>query len=138
MFDLFTFILSDYRCPHCGSSLRFRRVKSIRIPLTRWKDDVTTSSYEVCPACAGKIKSDWHPAIIDDWLWMKRLAPGILIWIVALFMDFHPVAMMLGTVVLLAGFVAVLYYTVAERWQRPYYVLFDPLSEEVQPAPGPD
>jgi hypothetical protein len=57
-------------------------------------------------------------------MWGKRLAPGIVVWIVAIIMNFHPVVMMIGTVFLLIGFAAVVYYMVAERWRRPYYVEF--------------
>lgn len=125
MLDLLTFVLSDHRCPHCMHSLRFRLVRSKDTPATRWRAGVVATSYEVCPLCDGKIKSDWHPAVIDDWMWGKRLAPGLLLWIVAIVMNFHPVMMMVGTVVLLIGLAAVLHYMVAERWRRPYYVKFD-------------
>lgn len=130
MFDLLTFLLSDYRCPHCLHSLRFRWLKSKDIPVTPWKNGMVTTSHEVCPFCDGTIKSDWHPAVIDDWMWGKRLAPGILIWIVAIIMNFHPVMMMVGTVALLMGFVTLLHYMVTERWQRPYYVKFERAADE--------
>ena len=129
MFDLLTFALSDYRCPHCLHSLRFRFVRSKDIPMTLWKDGITTTSHGICPVCEGKIKADWHPAVIDDWMWGKRLAPGLLVWIVAIAMNFHPVAMMIGTVFLLIGFAAVLHYMVSERWQRPYYEKFEGVED---------
>lgn len=129
-FDLLTFVLADYRCPHCLHSLRFRLVKSKDIPTTPWKDGVIATYCEVCPICDGQIKSDWHPAILDDWMWGKRLAPGILIWIVAMIMDFHPGLMMIGTVILLIGFVTILHYMISERWRRPYYVTFDVTAED--------
>lgn len=132
MSDLLTFVLSDYRCPHCLNSLRLRWVKSQDMPATPWKEGVIATSHQVCPICDGKIKTDWHPAIVDDWLWGKRLAPGLVLWIVAIVMDFHPIMMIAGTVVLLIGFATVIYYMVSERWQRPYYVKFE------LPAGDPD
>jgi hypothetical protein len=124
-FDPLTFILSDYRCPHCLHSLRFRWVKSREIPVTPWRDSMTTTSCETCPVCGETIKSDWHPALIDDWMWGKRLAPGILIWIVAMLTGWHPIMLMAGTLALMIGFIMVVVYMVAERWQRPYYTKFE-------------
>lgn len=123
--DLLTFVLSDYRCPHCGCSLRFRWVRRKEIPITPWKNGTLTTSYEICPACNGKIKSAAHPAVIDDGLWARWLIPGIVIWVAAMMMHFQPVMMMVGTFALLMGCVALVYYMVAARWRRPYYVKFE-------------
>jgi hypothetical protein len=128
--DVLEFLLSDYRCPHCLSSLRFRWLKSTEIPMIRWKNGVLVDSHELCPVCAGKIKADSHPAVIDDWMWGKRLSPGIVVWVVAMIMDFHPVLMMIGTFLLFAGFFLVLRYTLLELWRRPRYVKFDPAEFE--------
>ncbi len=86
---------------------------------------MTTTSCETCPVCGETIKSDWHPALIDDWMWGKRLAPGILIWIVAMLTGWHPIMLMAGTLALMIGFIMVVVYMVAERWQRPYYTKFE-------------
>ena len=45
-------------------------------------------------------------------------------------MDFHPGLMMIGTVILLIGFVTILHYMISERWRRPYYVTFDVTAED--------
>lgn len=41
-------------------------------------------------------------------------------------LDFQPVLMMTGTLFLLIGFATIVYFMIAERWRRPYYVAFDP------------
>ena len=123
--DLLTFALADYRCPHCLHSLRFRLIKTKAIPHRPWKNGMIATHCEICPICNGEIKADWHPAIVDDWMWGKRLAPGILIWIAAIIMDFHPIIMMIGTATLLIGLASVLHYMISERWRRPYYVTLD-------------
>lgn len=133
-FDFLTFVLCDYRCPHCRHSLRFRWVKTREIVPVPWERGMIATYHEVCPVCEGAIKVSWHLAVFHEWLWAKRLAPGIAIWIVAMLINFPPLMMAAGTVVLLVGLVAIVYYMVVDRWQRPYYNPFE--VEKIQYKPG--
>jgi hypothetical protein len=119
--DLLTFLLSDHRCPHCTRSLRWRWLRYqevLRYSEARgeWRDEVL-----VCPGCQGWLRNEWHPAVLNDWLWGRWLAPGLAVWIISMLLGFHPVGMALGTLLLLAGLAGVLVYMVRARWRYPVY-----------------
>ncbi len=114
--DLLSFLLEDHRCPHCRASLRFRFVKTVDLEGAGRFDQV--SSHEVCPCCGAAIRLREHAAVINDWLWAKRLAPGLALWILALFTGLPPLLTISGTVLMAIGLLLVLHYMVTERLGR--------------------
>ncbi|MBK7017924.1 MAG: hypothetical protein IPH39_20850 [Sulfuritalea sp.] len=114
--DLLSFLLEDHRCPHCRTSLRLRYVKTVDIAGARDSDPV--SSHEVCPRCGAAILLREHAAVMNDWLWGKRLAPGLAVWVLALFTGLPPLLTITGTALLAIGLLLVLHYMVTERLGR--------------------
>ena len=121
--DLLSFLLEDHRCPHCHASLRFRFVKTVDIEGAGSFDRL--SAHEVCPCCGAAILLREHAAVINDWLWAKRLAPGLALWILALFTGLPPLLTITGTALLAIGLLLVLHYMVKERLGRRRFREFE-------------
>ncbi|MDP2227450.1 MAG: hypothetical protein Q8J78_08250 [Moraxellaceae bacterium] len=98
----------NYRCPHCDTSLRFRRV-----PRTGNGD------IRRCPVCEGEVIWQMPPARRDNWLWSRFQALGLVVLVIAVILDFHPPTLLAGTALYVAGFVVLLGYVIREnlRWR---------------------
>jgi hypothetical protein len=121
--DLLAFLLEDHRCPYCRASLRFRLVRTVDIEDAGASDAVT--SHEVCPCCGGAILLREHAAVVDDWLWAKHLAPGLVLWIVALLTGLPPLLTIAGTLLMAIGLLLILHYMVTERLGRRRFREFE-------------
>ncbi len=102
--------LVDFRCPHCRTSLRFRRVQEL--PASTGSPAFLCA----CPVCGAAVVARQHPAFPDNWRWMRFVAPGIATAAVAIFVPSAGWLAPVGLALLGFGLLALVVYMVRQRW----------------------
>lgn len=120
----------DFRCPRCLLSLRARSLPEHEAP--RATRNEPRRWYRVCPGCQAKLVKRDHPALANDWLWMRFVLPGILLTGVGVFG--WPPLLWIAVPGMCLGGVAAVVYTVRERLN---FQVFVPLEETSAPTPPP-
>jgi len=100
--------LTDLGCPHCGASLRLRRVRQL--------EESGPDRPYVCPVCEGTLVERRHPAIANNWLWSRFYLPGVLLCALGIFVPSLGWMLPFAVAVLGVGVLAMLVYIVRERW----------------------
>ncbi len=93
--------LMDFACPHCATSLRWRRLGEQ--PLA-------------CPVCSGLLEEHRHPAIANNWLWSRFYLPGVGLCGLGIFVPSLGWLLPFAVAVLALGFAAMLVYILRQRW----------------------
>ncbi len=109
--------LMDFRCPHCGVSLRFRRVPRLSSP-----DALAPNAVHVCSLCNGNLIERQHPAIANNWLWSRFYLPGVILSAIGIFFPSLGWLLPFALGALAFGFLALVTYMVRERWGWKRYV----------------
>lgn len=117
--------LMDFSCPHCGSSLRFRRVRPCpdtdpRALITRYR----------CPVCETALREQRHPALTNNWLWSRFYLPGVLLCALGIFVPSLGWLLPLAVAALGLGLAALVIYMVKARWGWKRYLPYTDQSDD--------
>ncbi len=109
--------LMDFRCPHCRTSLRFRRVR----PSPDADPKALITPYR-CPVCEAALREQRHPALANNWLWSRFYLPGVLLCALGIFVPSLGWLLPMAVAALGLGLAALVVYMVRERWGWKRYL----------------
>lgn len=103
--------LLNFGCPHCGASLRFRRVRPVG-PHSEQPGPTPRS----CPVCQGGVVERRHPALANSWRWSLFYLPGVALCALGIYVPSLGWLLPYAMAALALGLVALVGYMVAARW----------------------
>lgn len=113
-------LLTSHACPLCGKSLRFRLLSPAPVDERRMHD-----APWICPHCDGKLVEQRHPALAGDHLWLRFTLPGMVFFVLGIFLPSLAWLFPLAIVATGLGLAATFAYMVRERLQSPRYLPYE-------------
>lgn len=115
--------LLNFGCPHCGVSLRFRRV-----PEANPQTSQPGPTPRRCPVCQGGVVERRHPALTNSCRWSLFFLPGVALCALGIFVPSLGWLLPYAVVILEMGLAALVVYMVAARWGWRCYGAYPEVS----------